>query len=279
MTAAGLPGERAIRIDGLRRTVADLRRSIDFYCGALGFAPSAVGATWPLDATRLRLGEQHIDLLVADDRRHVPLPASAPDPRFQHAAVVTADIEASWRRLEAHAAVAISRDGPQRLPANTGGVTAFKFRDPDGHPLELIEFPAGTGDPRWHAGRAGGPTLGIDHFALVVESIENSTSFFAGHGLQVAGRGINRGVEQDRLDGLEGVVVDVVALAPENGPRTPHLELLRYRRPTFRRKTDSARVEREPRGQDEIVVIDERDGLANSARLRLNDPDGHCFIL
>ncbi len=43
----------------------------------------------------------------------------------------------------------ISRDGPQRLPANTGDVTAFKFRDPEGHPLELLAFAAGAVPPRW----------------------------------------------------------------------------------------------------------------------------------
>ncbi len=42
---------------------------------------------------------------------------------------------------------AISTDGPQRLPPSSGGVAAFKFRDPDGHPLELLAFP----DRKWPA--------------------------------------------------------------------------------------------------------------------------------
>ena len=37
----------------------------------------------------------------------------------------------------------ISPDGRVRLPDNSGGVTAYKFRDHDGHPLELLEFPQG----------------------------------------------------------------------------------------------------------------------------------------
>ena len=32
--------------------------------------------------------------------------------------------------------------GPQLLPPSTGSVTAFKVRDPDGHPLELSYNPA-----------------------------------------------------------------------------------------------------------------------------------------
>ena len=40
----------------------------------------------------------------------------------------------------------------QLLPAwnpNASGIRAVYFRDPDGHPLELIQFPPGKGDPRW----------------------------------------------------------------------------------------------------------------------------------
>lgn len=38
-----------------------------------------------------------------------------------------------------------------RLPESSGGVTAFKFRDPDGHPLELLAFPDGKVPSRWGA--------------------------------------------------------------------------------------------------------------------------------
>ena len=49
-----------------------------------------------------------------------------------------------YARLSAHAGwTTISTDGPQLLPASSGGVTAYKFRDPEGHPLELIAFPPG----------------------------------------------------------------------------------------------------------------------------------------
>ena len=46
-------------------------------------------------------------------------------------------------RLSRFPFTTISRNGPEALP---GGVVAFKFRGPDGHPLELIQFP--WPDPR-----------------------------------------------------------------------------------------------------------------------------------
>ena len=41
---------------------------------------------------------------------------------------------------------------PQTLPEwnpNAAGIKAFYFQDPDGHPLEVLQFPAGKGDPNW----------------------------------------------------------------------------------------------------------------------------------
>ena len=141
---------------------------------------------------------------------------------------------AAVQRLLASGAMPISEGGPQHLPANTGGVTAFKFRDPDGHPLELIAFPPGVGDPRWQRRPDARLTLGIDHFALVVSDVERSIAFYSAQlGFRVVSRTVNRGEEQNRLDGLAGVEVDVIALAPGSGAQTPHLELLGYRQPPF----------------------------------------------
>ncbi len=60
--------------------------------------------------------------------------------------------------------------GPQRLPdwnKNAGGIRAFYFRDPDGHPLEILQFPADKGNPKWHDAN-GRLFLGIDHTAIVI---------------------------------------------------------------------------------------------------------------
>ena len=121
--------------------------------------------------------------------------------------------------------MAISRGGAQHLPPEAGGVAAFKFRDPDGHPLELIQFPPGS---PWDTGAAG-LTLGYDHSALSVVDTERSIAFYTDLlGFRVTARQVNHGPAQDRLDGVDGVHVDVVTLRPA-GRGTPHVELLGYR--------------------------------------------------
>ena len=124
---------------------------------------------------------------------------------------------AAYRRLQTHNVTPISRHGPQTLP---GGVIAFKFRDPDHHPLELIQFP--TADPV--------TAHGIDHSAISVADADRSIAFYAAAlGLAVTARQVNTGPAQDALDNLDAVTVDVVALSP--AIRSPHLELLAYRAP------------------------------------------------
>jgi catechol 2,3-dioxygenase-like lactoylglutathione lyase family enzyme len=82
--------------------------------------------------------------------------------------------------------------GPQRLPdwnPDAGGIEAFYFKDPDGNHLEVLEFPEGKGDPKWH--RPGEELfLGIDHMAVVVGDTDSSLAFYReALGLEVAGDG------------------------------------------------------------------------------------------
>jgi catechol 2,3-dioxygenase-like lactoylglutathione lyase family enzyme len=99
------------------------------------------------------------------------------------------------------------------LPASSGGVTAFKFRSPEGHPLELISA-------------AAGETPRIDHSAISVADTAESVAFYAGLGLRRGVGSRNRGPEQDRLDALTGADVEVTALLPSAG--VTHVELLAY---------------------------------------------------
>jgi catechol 2,3-dioxygenase-like lactoylglutathione lyase family enzyme len=82
--------------------------------------------------------------------------------------------------------------------------------------LELISFPDNDNAP------------GIDHSAISVADTARSVAFYEGLGLTVGGRSINRGLEQDRLDGLRHAHVEVTALVPP-ASATPHIELLGYR--------------------------------------------------
>jgi hypothetical protein len=86
--------------------------------------------------------------------RAIPGRYRCDDLRFKHIAIVVADMESAYLRLRAcQGWTAITRPAPQRLPANSGGVTASKFRDPEGHPLELLAFPPNNMPSRWREPR------------------------------------------------------------------------------------------------------------------------------
>jgi catechol 2,3-dioxygenase-like lactoylglutathione lyase family enzyme len=261
-------------IAALRRPVSNLEHSIEFYTRALGFSVEP-GAC--MDSTRcvsLRLGDERILLeeVVCELGQH-PILAEGPDTRFQHAAIVVSDMKAAYDQLQQFAQCAITRGGPQRLPAAANHVTAFKFRDPDGHPLELISFPKGVGNQRWHTGTHDRPTLGIDHFAISVSSIERSIAFYEStFGFAVAAQQVNSGVEQARLDGLDTSVVEVVALKA-NKVDTPHLELLAYRQPAARTYPTSASV----RPLDCVVLVPITRSTTQPNQRQGKDPDGHAF--
>lgn len=306
-----LPG-RLLGIECFRRFVSNLDRSIEFYCDALGFELDMVGvhsgASTNFDGSRSRarrqallvLGSEAIELLAlesdVDAREVLPTAASACSPHFQHFAIVAADMDTAFSRLSRFAPAMISAGGPIRLPPSTGSVTALKFRDPDGHPLELIVFPPGTGDARWQRRDGDAVTLGIDHSAIVVTDADRSIAFYRDVlGCSVPARQTNRGAEQDRLDGLPGVQVDVVALRPA-ASATPHLELLGYRQPhpdaTCHRTPSSSAGDCIVWAAQEISAVATQlaragtpyiiggDADDNEAeQLLLRDPDGHIHLL
>jgi len=221
------------RIAGFRLVTADLDRATRFYL-ALGFSLGArepvarsdmalLGLDGGASRQNLTLGLSRLALERFDEPGRVyPAGADAAALIFQHFALSAGDAATSWAKALAAGAVPISRDGPVVLPAADGAVTAVKFRDPDGHPLEIIEFP----------GRAakGAGLVEIDHSAISVRDVATSRRFYRAHGLVEAATTLNRGPTQERLDGLVGVAVEVAPLNPAE--RAPHLELLGYQRPT-----------------------------------------------
>ncbi len=181
------------------------------------------------ERTVLNVGNTTLELLEFDfPGRPYPQDLSPYDTRFQHFAIVVTDMQRAMERLRPIAGwTAISSDGPQTLPPSAGGVTAFKFRDPDGHPLEFLEFPAGKSPRHWKLATEAGVVSGIDHSALSVRDVDRSMNFYRSWGLHESARTLNHGIEQERLDGVEEPLVDVIALAPS--VPTPHVELLHYR--------------------------------------------------
>src|SRR5437763_15422241 len=87
-------------------------------------------------------------------------------------------MDAAYARLSSFKVRQIST-GPQTLPEwnkNAAGIKAFYFRDPDGHVLEVLQFPRGKGEDRWQSKNA--LFLGIDHTAIVVQDTQRSLAFF-----------------------------------------------------------------------------------------------------
>jgi catechol 2,3-dioxygenase-like lactoylglutathione lyase family enzyme len=235
-----------VRLRRIGLVVADLASATRFYADSFGFVAVKDQVREGADIARLfgradlretsrvlRLGREEIELVSCDPRgQPYPTPRSAADPWFQHFAIAVADMDRVYATLtQAGEMSPITTGGPQRLPPNTGGVTAYKFRDPEGHPLELSMFPPGVGAARWQArGRAA--CLGVDHSAIAVADLERSEAFYAGLlGLDANFRTVNRGLEQDRLDGLHSDGVGIVALQPAD-PDSPHIELLHYPAPS-----------------------------------------------
>jgi catechol 2,3-dioxygenase-like lactoylglutathione lyase family enzyme len=261
-----------------------------------GFAELIGLANGQVRLTTLRLGNQ-VMALAETQPPGCSYPRDVPgwDPRFQHFAIVVSDMTAAYARLRAlHNWTAISTDGPQILPQSSGGVTAFKFRDPEGHPLEMLAFAPGAVPAHW-AIRSGNLFLGIDHSAISVADTSRSVAFYSRLGLARTASSLNVGREQEKLDNLRGVVVEVTALAPPM-QAVAHVELLRYRGNFDRRELLTNRndvaatqlvfeVDRD--ALDAIVALNRDTTVSSSTTSEsggiqaalLRDPDGHLLCI
>ena len=272
------PRGRVLRIS---RVVADLDRAEAFYARGLGFQRVDAGPCEPwlaevlgltnavLEQVVLRLGAQEIALVrCTPPGAAYPADSQSDDLWFQHFAVVADDMAAAYARLSAQSLVAISTDGPQALPARNGGVIAFKFRDPDGHPLELIQFPQGQGRKLWQT-MGVGPFLGIDHTAIGVAATARSARFYRRLGFQVIARSLNHGPAQAALDGIPSSYVHVTGLRSDDGP-TPGIELLAYDPPGRPAGSTSA---------DAILTDWITIGMpGRRRRVARRDPDRHLLV-
>jgi catechol 2,3-dioxygenase-like lactoylglutathione lyase family enzyme len=279
---------RARAVGAIGLTVSDLTRSVAFYRDVLGFEEEAqaeiAGAAFEestgLPGARarvavMRLGEERLELTEygAPTGRPAPADGRSNDAWFQHVAIVTSDIEQGHLWLLRHGARPVS-PAPQRLPdwnPAAGGIKAFYFRDPDGHPLELIEFPADKGDARWRRASEG-IFLGIDHTAIVVRDTATSLRFYRDAlGLRVAGESLNWGPEQERLNDVPGARLRITAL---RAPAGPGVELLEYLEPRTGRPAPPDTAVNDLVHWHTTVLVD------GTARERLvRDPDQHVVRL
>ena len=256
------------RIIGIALITTDLERACAFYEQALGFDPVSFVRYGGAEVATLRLGEETLHL-VRPDRlgRTYPEPQAANDPWFQHFAIAVSDAAAAFERLSRLPFTPISRGGPILLPPSSGSVIAYKFRDPDGHPLELSQFP----DDRWTRRRtAPGPFLGIDHTAIAVSDLDLSLAFYSSTlDFELTARGVNTGPSQDTLDGLDGAQVEIAVLSPPSS-NGPHLELLHYLSPRPVKGQQAVRIEDVAATRTLISGEDLPSGT-------LRDPDGHII--
>ena len=229
-------------VAGVGMTVSNMERAVAFFTDVLTFekvsdAEVAGGEHERLAGVfgmrargvRMRLGTEQIELTeyLAPRGRPIPVDSRSNDRWFQHVAIIVSDMDAAYARLRQHH-VEYASPEPQRLPdwnPNAGGIKAFYFKDPDGHPLEILQFPAGKGDPRWQA--TGRLFLGIDHTAIVVSDTAASLAFYRDtRGLRVAGESTNYGPEQERLNSVFGARLHITALRAARGPGIEFLEYL-----------------------------------------------------
>jgi catechol 2,3-dioxygenase-like lactoylglutathione lyase family enzyme len=308
---------QAREIRGFALTVSNLDQAVGFYEQALGFrkvsertvSDRANDELTGVFGTRVRtaklqLGTEFIELdeYVAAAGQPVPADSRSNDLWFQHFAVVVSDMEQAWAHLSRFPIRSIS-SAPQTIPESNlaaAGIKAVKFKDPDGHPLELLWFPAGKGDPRWQQADAG-LFLGIDHSAIAVGNTERSAAFWRDLvGLQIVGGSLNTGPTQEQLDNAFGAVVRITGLRPK-GPRGPGLEFLQYLTPSGGRAAPIGSRPNDIVATRTVVEVDDVDALAEklqagsvsfissrsvavpgmpwSKGLMVRDPDGHVVLL
>ena len=182
---------------------------------------------------RLRLGGETVALTayLTPGGRPIPVDSKSNDRWFQHIAIIVSDMQRAYATLRA-AHVAYASTEPQRLPPSipsAAGITAFYFRDPDNHIIEVLQFPPDKGDSKWHATHGDAVFLGIDHSAIVVADTQTSVRFYVAElGFAIAGTSENFGAEQEHLNNVEGARLLVTTLRATSGPG---IELIEYRQP------------------------------------------------
>jgi catechol 2,3-dioxygenase-like lactoylglutathione lyase family enzyme len=302
-------------VDSVGMTVIDMDRSVEFFTKVLWFEKvsdvEVAGDAYEhlqgvfglrMRVVRMRLGDEFIELTeyLAPRGRPFPLDSRGNDRWFQHIAIITGDMDRAYHWLRQNK-VQHASTGPQLLPAYikaAAGIRAFYFRDPDGHFLEILQFPPDKGDPKWH--RASDKLfLGIDHTAIVVADTDASLRFYRDTlGMRVAGESENYGTDQEHLNNVFGARLRITALRAAAGPGIELLEYLAPRdgRPmpsdtranelwhwqTWLATRNSAAAEQSLR-RGKVVFVSPGAIVLSSAELGfrngflVRDPDGHVI--
>jgi catechol 2,3-dioxygenase-like lactoylglutathione lyase family enzyme len=216
---------QAVQAIGL--TVSDASRATDFFTGAFDFTVVSDAVLSGDEASylygvpnaqvrivSLQLGQETIRLMqfLNAQSKAVPADSKSNDLWFQHFAIIVSDMDKAYAQLQKFSFSPISPE-PQTLPND---IRAYKFRDTDGHALELLQFPSGLGPDYWQSKDA--LFLGIDHSAISISSTERSLALYRDVlGLTHQGSFTNIGIKQETMDNLFSAKVIVTSLTPETG--------------------------------------------------------------
>src|SRR5262249_7598198 len=232
-------------VDSIGITVSDLDRSVEFFSKVLSFEKVSEAELTGVEyerrqgvfglrtrVARMKLGEESIEITeyLAPRGRPIPVDSRSNDRWFQHIAIITSDMDRAYALLRQNK-VQHASSGPQTLPAYikpAAGIRAFYFTDPDGHPLEILQFPPDKGLGKWHEA-SNKLFLGIDHSAIVVSDTDASLKFYRDTlGFNVVEESENYGPEQEHLNNVFGARLRITSLRAAAGPG---IELLEYLAP------------------------------------------------
>ncbi len=298
-------------VDSVAMTVSDMDRAVDFYSHltfqkisdteVAGDDFDHLEGVFGLRAriVRMQLGDEFIELqeYLAPRGRPIPVDSRSNDRWFQHIAIIVSDMGRAYKLLRQYK-VEHASSGPQRLPdwnKNAGGIWAFYFKDPDGHPVEVLQFPPDKGPEKWHR-PSDKLFLGVDHTAIVVWDTDASLRFYRDLlGMKVDGESENYGTEQEHLNNVFGARLRITALRGASGPGVELLEYLAPRdgkpfpldehandlvhRQTVMLAHDVDAAAAQLRGMSNFVssgvVVNPNSQLGFSKALLVRDPDGH----
>ena len=301
-------------VDAIAITVSDMERAVDFYSRVLTFEKvsdvEVAGESYEhlegvfglrMRVVRMKLGDESIELVeyLTPRGREAPIDSHSNDRWFQHVAIIVSDMDRAYLWLHQHNVEQVS-SGPQLLPIsnkNAGGVSAFYFKDPDRHPLEVLHFPPDKGAEKWHHPN-NKLFLGIDHTAIVVANTDASLRFYRELlGLRVTGQSDNYGTEQEHLNNVFGAHLRITSL---RGTVGPGIELLEYLTPRDGRispsdehandlvhsqstlvSSDVSQVARQLEDSkapfvSSGVIVDRESRLGFGKAFVVRDPDGHA---
>ena len=252
LSLAGISQVRSI--DKVTITVSDVDKVKHFYEDAFGAKEiqtnvfkgremealfSINDPTCEVKTSLMQIGKEYVELQSFKGKTTkpalIPEDSKSNDLWFQHIAIVVPDMEKAFEVIHRKMAVFVSTS-QQTLPnyiTAAAGISAFYFRDPDGHNIEIIHFPSGKGNPKWQSDTTS-TFEGIDHTAIGIKNTDDAYTFYRDIlGMTIGGHSENYGTEQEHLNQVFGARLWITGM---KAPEGIGIEFLQYLAPPGGRK-------------------------------------------